>query len=196
MVPICGARLGEDAALVRASIVDGEGRLCSAASHAISFAIASGPGRVLGVGNGDPSSHEPNVASARRAYHGLARAVVQVTVDAVGPGLATRAFIDVDAPAGGGAAVGDIVVAPPDHSGPRTFVQALTIDLLKLLMESFSAWLYGGWSSGLRFLRSQVVKASAPGLAAGEVSIPVSTDRGASVLAVAARSVDVEMQLG
>jgi hypothetical protein len=40
------------------------------------------------------------------------------------------------------------------------------------------------------------VKASAPGLAAGEVSIPVSTDRGASVLAVAARSVDVEMQLG
>lgn len=87
---------GEDAALVRASIVDSAGRLCSGASDRVSFTVVSGPGKVLGVGNGDPSSHEPNVASERSAYAGLARAVVQVTVDAVSPTRALRASIDVD----------------------------------------------------------------------------------------------------
>jgi hypothetical protein len=38
----------------------------------------SGPGRVVGVHNGDAKSHEPQHASTRHAYHGLARAVVKV----------------------------------------------------------------------------------------------------------------------
>ena len=70
---------GEDAALVRASIVDARGNVVPSASHNVSFSIASGPGRVIGVGNGDPLCHEPNRATWRSAYHGLARAVVQVT---------------------------------------------------------------------------------------------------------------------
>jgi len=35
-----------------------------------------GPGSVAGVGNGDPSSHEPDKASARKAFHGLCQVLV------------------------------------------------------------------------------------------------------------------------
>lgn len=145
---------GEDAALVRASIVDSAGRLCSAASHHVSFTVVSGPGRVLGVGNGDPSSHEPNVASERSAYAGLARAVVQVTVDAVSRGREQRSFVDADA-------------AAADTTS--TSIDAGVEDI--------------------------VIAASAPGLEGGRVTIPVSTELSDSVLAVARRSVDVDMQL-
>lgn len=69
---------GQDAGMVRASIVDSAGRVVPDASHNVTFSILSGPGRIIGVGNGDPSCHEPNKATWRSAYHGLARAIVQV----------------------------------------------------------------------------------------------------------------------
>ena len=78
---------GQDAALIRASIVDDEGRLVNSASPNITFEIVSGPGRIIGVGNGDPTCHEPNKATWRSAYHGLARAIVQVAENRV---LSTR----------------------------------------------------------------------------------------------------------
>ena len=52
--------------------------------------------RVIGVGNGDPSSHEPDRASKRNAFNGLCMALVQsqktpgeIRVDASAPGLAS-----------------------------------------------------------------------------------------------------------
>ena len=36
-----------------------------------------GPGKIIGVGNGDPSSHEPDKASERRAFNGFAQVIVQ-----------------------------------------------------------------------------------------------------------------------
>jgi hypothetical protein len=74
---------GQDAAMLRASIVDANGVLASTASNNVSFSIVSGPGRILGVGNGNPTSHERNKASWRSAYHGLVRVVVQTTVNAI-----------------------------------------------------------------------------------------------------------------
>ena len=47
------------------------------------FAL-SGPGRVIGVGNGDPTSHEPDQAMQRSAFNGLAQAIVQTK-----PGMGT-----------------------------------------------------------------------------------------------------------
>ena len=70
---------GQDAGMVSAAIVDAQGRVVSSATNNITFGIVSGPGRIIGVGNGDPFCHEPNKASWRSAYHGLARAVIQVT---------------------------------------------------------------------------------------------------------------------
>ena len=42
---------GQDVGMLRASIVDGAGRVVPSAAHNVSFVIKSGPGRILGVGN-------------------------------------------------------------------------------------------------------------------------------------------------
>jgi beta-galactosidase len=56
------ARLSADGAhsfVVSVSALDAEGRTVPTADNLVEFAI-SGPGRILGVGNGDPSCHEPD----------------------------------------------------------------------------------------------------------------------------------------
>jgi len=71
---------GQDAALVRASIVDATGQVVHMAnSENVSFAIVSGPGEIQGTGSGNPKSYEANNAPWHIAYHGLVRAVVRVT---------------------------------------------------------------------------------------------------------------------
>jgi len=49
----------EDVSVVAVSVADSMGRAVPTASDHVSFEI-DGPGRILGVGNGDPSSHEPD----------------------------------------------------------------------------------------------------------------------------------------
>ena len=75
----------QDVALVRAEVIDSNGQVVPGAAHNISFRVTGGPGRVIAVGNGDPRCHEPNHASWRSAFHGLARAIVQATQRATGP---------------------------------------------------------------------------------------------------------------
>ena len=72
---------GQDAGMVGVKVVDAQGNVVHSSSHNVTFQIVSGPGRIIGVGNGDPTCHEPNQASWRSAYHGLARAIIQVTED-------------------------------------------------------------------------------------------------------------------
>ncbi|HEY1628376.1 MAG TPA: hypothetical protein VGF52_00875, partial [Tepidisphaeraceae bacterium] len=50
---------GEDAAIVTVRVIDSWKRPVPIASNEIKFTI-SGPGKIIGVGNGDPSSHEPD----------------------------------------------------------------------------------------------------------------------------------------
>jgi len=85
----------QDAALIKGSVLDSNGRVVPNAGNYITF-TTSGPGAVVGVGNGDPSCHEPDRASSRSAFMGLVRAVVQstsqpgtITVTASSPGLAS-----------------------------------------------------------------------------------------------------------
>jgi beta-galactosidase len=84
---------GEDVSIVRAEIVDAQGRVVPVADNEVSFQV-SGLGRIIGVGNGDPSSHEPDKASQRRAFNGLAQVILQamkqpgeITVAAASHGL-------------------------------------------------------------------------------------------------------------
>ncbi len=60
---------GEDTVAVTVAVVDSHGRVVPTASNKISFDI-SGVGSNAGVGNGDPSSHEPNQADYRSAFMG------------------------------------------------------------------------------------------------------------------------------
>jgi beta-galactosidase len=54
---------GKDLAIVAVSVVDARGRIVPVASNAVVFKL-EGPGRIIGVGNGDPSSHEPDKVTA------------------------------------------------------------------------------------------------------------------------------------
>ena len=51
---------GEDLSVFTVSALDAQGRTVPVAQNKIDFAI-EGAGKILGVGNGDPSSHEPDV---------------------------------------------------------------------------------------------------------------------------------------
>jgi beta-galactosidase len=50
---------GKDASIVNVHVVDEQGREVPDATNLIIFEV-DGPGRIIGVGNGDPSSHEPD----------------------------------------------------------------------------------------------------------------------------------------
>nr|WP_328803934.1 glycoside hydrolase family 2 TIM barrel-domain containing protein [Paenibacillus glycinis] len=67
---------GTDVAVLRVSVVDAEGRIVPTADSLIRFEL-SGPASVLGVGNGNPSSHEPDKADRRRAFNGRCLALIQ-----------------------------------------------------------------------------------------------------------------------
>jgi len=86
---------GEDLSVVEVQIVDAQGRVVPTAMNEVTFSV-TGPGKIIGVGNGDPSSHEPDRASKRNAFNGLCMALVQATkdageirVEATAPGLAS-----------------------------------------------------------------------------------------------------------
>ncbi len=67
-----------DLAVVTVEVVDAQGRVVPVADNKVTFTL-TGPAKLIGVGNGDPSSHEPDKASSRSAFNGLAQALVQTT---------------------------------------------------------------------------------------------------------------------
>ncbi len=84
---------GEDVAILRVEVQDAQGRFMPIADNEITFQIA-GPGKLIAVGNGCPSSHEPNKGPSRKVFSGLAQAIVlssaepgSITVQATSPGL-------------------------------------------------------------------------------------------------------------
>jgi len=95
---------GQDAALLRAAVVDDAGRVMHHATSNITFRVVSGPGEVLGTHNGDTKCIEPNNAPWHSAYHGLVRAVVRVTATSSKslPDSELLAQIDVDGPMAAG----------------------------------------------------------------------------------------------
>ncbi len=67
---------GEDVAVIAVSALDAEGRAVPTADDEIAFRV-TGNGRLIGVGNGDPSSHEADKGTTRRLFGGLCAAIVQ-----------------------------------------------------------------------------------------------------------------------
>jgi beta-galactosidase len=63
---------------VTVSAVDSASRPVPTAHDLIKFSVA-GPAIILGVGNGNPTSHEPDKASERSLFHGLAQVILQTT---------------------------------------------------------------------------------------------------------------------
>ncbi|HEX4065239.1 MAG TPA: beta-galactosidase GalA [Acidobacteriaceae bacterium] len=84
---------GEDVAMFAVAVHDAQGRVVPIADNEVTFQI-SGPGRLIGVGNGDPTDHASDKGTSRKAFSGLCMAIVQpakqagsITVHATSPGL-------------------------------------------------------------------------------------------------------------
>jgi len=58
--------------------VDACGQRVGSANHLVTLSI-EGPGKIVGVGNGDPTCHEPDKAMERSLFNGLAQVLVQTT---------------------------------------------------------------------------------------------------------------------
>ncbi len=108
---------GQDAGMVSAAIVDANGKVVPSSSANVTFRVLSGPGRIIGVGNGDPSCHEPNQVPWRSAYHGLVRAIVQVTENHPTSELLLKRLMEVDRDGGK-----RTLVAPEDSAAPSSIV--------------------------------------------------------------------------
>ena len=71
---------GKDATVINFSVVDKEGREVPNAQNLLKFLI-TGDGKILGVGNGDPSSHEPDKCPdgqwQRKLFNGKCQMVLQ-----------------------------------------------------------------------------------------------------------------------
>lgn len=82
-----------DAAIFHIAVMDQDGEVVPNADHLLQFTVENG--EIIGVGNGDPNSHEPDVASMRRVFHGLAQVIVRpagngpVRLTAASEGLAS-----------------------------------------------------------------------------------------------------------
>ena len=86
---------GEDVAMVAVEVRDAEGRLVPITDSSVTFKV-SGAGRLIGVGNGDPTDQESDKGPVRKAFSGMCMALIQstkagggITVEANSPGLAS-----------------------------------------------------------------------------------------------------------
>ncbi len=86
---------GTDVAMFAVEVQDAQGRVVPVTSNNVAFRL-SGPGQLIGVGNGDPADQSPDKGSSRKAFSGYCMAIVQsgntpgtITVEASSPGLAS-----------------------------------------------------------------------------------------------------------
>ncbi|WP_221452655.1 beta-galactosidase GalA [Mucilaginibacter sp. FT3.2] len=85
---------GWDAAPVTVEALDAKGRPVQTANLPVEFEV-KGPGEIIGLGNGDPNSHEPEKGNKRSLFNGLAQVILQskaagngkLTLTATSPGL-------------------------------------------------------------------------------------------------------------
>jgi beta-galactosidase len=90
---------GRDLSFVTVKVVDADGNVVPHADNLVSFQL-TGEGSLAGVDNGSPISHEPFKANYRKAFHGLALAIIQskdkagrITLRATSDGLAPTSVV-------------------------------------------------------------------------------------------------------
>ena len=155
---------GEDVALVRVEVLDAAGRLCDTDTKTVvSFAVTSGEGVLWATANGDPAdtSRDSPYSHSRQVYYGLARAVVRSSSDHASPPASRRMMISIDLEGGSRPDGSGVTVANPDVS-PEADPE--------------------------RPLAPIVIEATAAGLGAAQLAIPLSRDLADLPLAVARRS--------
>ena len=69
---------GEDVAICTVEVQDAQGRVVPITENDVTFKV-TGPGEVIGTGNGDPTNQEPDKGTSRKAFSGLCMGLVQST---------------------------------------------------------------------------------------------------------------------
>jgi beta-galactosidase len=84
---------GEDVAMFAVEVRDARGRIVPITDNLVTFKVI-GAGKLIGVGNGDPTDQESDKGSSRKAFSGMCMGLVQstkladsITVEATSPGL-------------------------------------------------------------------------------------------------------------
>ena len=67
---------GVDLSFVTVTVTDAQGRTCPTAHDTVDFAL-TGPATIAGLGDGDPTNHEPFQGKRHRVFNGLGLAVVR-----------------------------------------------------------------------------------------------------------------------
>jgi beta-galactosidase len=75
---------GRDLSFITVAVVDDKGNTVPQASNEITFSIASGPGEIVSTDNGDPTDPIPFPSLSRKAFSGLALAIVRTEAGAQG----------------------------------------------------------------------------------------------------------------
>ncbi len=90
---------GKDLSFITVKILDKDGNVVPNADNRVNFKI-NGAGFIASVDNGDPVSHDPFKADYRKAFHGLALAIVQakqkagnITFTATAAGLQSATLV-------------------------------------------------------------------------------------------------------
>ncbi len=110
---------GQDAMPVTVEVLDAKGRHVPIANNMIEFTL-TGPARIIGLGNGNPNSHEPEKGNRRSLFNGLAQVLIQTTEDS------GKATLTATAP---GLKSG-ILVIPVNQTTPVPFVAMENAPLL------------------------------------------------------------------
>jgi beta-galactosidase len=74
---------GRDLSFVTVAIADARGDTVPGANHLVRFSL-TGPGEIVAVDDGDPTSFEPFQAQQHHAFHGLVLVVVRTRIDEPG----------------------------------------------------------------------------------------------------------------
>lgn len=89
----------EDVVMVALAVLDARGRVVPTADNEVTFSISDNA-RIIGVGNGNPSSHEPDKATKRKAFNGWCQAIIrstrqdgEISLTAESPGLMPASLI-------------------------------------------------------------------------------------------------------
>ncbi len=85
---------GEDVAMFAVEVRDARGRIVPITDNVVTFNVV-GAGKLIGVGNGDPTDQGSDKGASRKAFSGMCMAIVQstkqvgsITLQAKSPGLA------------------------------------------------------------------------------------------------------------
>jgi beta-galactosidase len=110
---------GEDAQPVTVDAVDARGRHVPTAQLPVRLAISGGT--IIGLGNGDPNSHEPEKGDSRKLFNGLAQVIVRADSGA-GPLRLTAQAEDLRT---GQVSIARVATTPRAQVAPTPSVQTL-----------------------------------------------------------------------